>query len=218
MDVIGLGAGGHSRVVIEILQLGGQLRIVGLLDPRAELHGVEIHSIKILGDDSLLPKLRDEGITHAFIGVGTVGDIRPRLKVYEKVRQAGFELVPAIHPRAFISPTANIGAGLTIMAGAIVNPLAIIGDNVIVNTAASVDHDCRLGDHVHISPGANLGGGVTVGARSMIGMGAIILPGVTIGMDVIVGAGSLVKGDVPNGKVVVGTPGRVIRDNPALVG
>ena len=215
-SVIGLGAGGHARVVVEILQLVGEFEVVGLLDPSEQLTGSEFLGIKILGNDSLLPDLRDKGVTHAFIGVGTVGDIRPRLKVFERVLDAGFELASAIHPRAILSPSTKIGIGPTIAASAVVNTLATLGDDVIVNTSATVDHDCKLGNHVHISAGANLGGNVSIGDRSMVGMGAVVLPGIKIGSDVIVAAGALINHDIPDGKVVVGNPGRVIRDNPSL--
>lgn len=214
-SVIGLGAGGHSRVVIEILQLAGGFDIVGLLDARHDLHNTELLGIKILGDDSLLPGLRASGVTHAFIGLGTIGDIGPRLRVFENVLQSGFQIAAAIHPRSTVSPSAAIGTGPTIMAGAVINPLAILGDDVIVNTGATVDHDCKIGNHVHISAGANLGGNVSIGDRSMIGMGAVVLPGINIGADVVVAAGTLVNRDVPDGKVIIGHPGRVIRDNPA---
>lgn len=211
-SVIVLGAGGHARVAVEILQLTGNISIVGLLDPVVALHGIEVLGLKVLGDDSLLPQLHSQGITHAFNGVGNVGDIRPRLNVYDKILEAGFELVSAIHPGASISPTAKMGAGLTIMAGAVVNTLAFIGDDVIINTGAVVDHDCHLGAHVHVAPGATLGGNVKVGPRSLIGIGAVVLPGVTIGADVVVGAGTVVLRNVPDGKLVFGNPGRVIRD------
>lgn len=214
ISVVGLGAGGHSRVVIEILQQSGGFDIVGLLDARIDLQDTELLGIKILGDDSLLSDLLASGVTHSFIGLGTIGDIRPRLRVFNQVRHIGFELASAIHPRASVSPSTRIGRGPTIMAGAVINALAVLGDDVIINTGATVDHDCQIGNHVHISAGVNLGGNVAVGDRSMVGMGAVVLPGIKIGTDVIVAAGTLVNHDVSDGKVVVGHPGRVIRDNP----
>ncbi|HEY6805835.1 MAG TPA: acetyltransferase [Pyrinomonadaceae bacterium] len=214
--VVGLGAGGHAKVVIEILRLAHDVEIVGLLDSRSELHNTALLGLPILGDDSLLPGLRVDGVSHAFIGVGTVGDIGPRLRVFQTARAAGFEIIAAIHPTAVISPSVKIGIGLTIMAGAVVNAQAIIGDNVIINTGAIIEHDCRLGHHVHISPRATLGGGVSIGDRSMVGLGAVVLPGIHVGSEVLIGAGTVVTRDIPDGKVVYGNPGRVIRDNPLV--
>jgi len=217
ISLIGLGAGGHARVVIEILRLAGGFDIVGLLDASEDLHGTELLGIKILGNDSLLEDLRASGVTHAFIGLGTVRDITPRLRVFEKARQAGFDIAAAIHPRSTVSPSAKLGKGPTVMAGAVINALAELGEDVIVNTGATVDHDCLIGNHVHISVGVNLGGNVAVGDRSLVGMGAVVLPGIKIGADVIVGAGSLVTRDVPDGKVVFGHPAKIIRDNSTSV-
>ena len=51
-----------------------------------------------------------------------------------------------------------------------------------------------------------------IGKRCFIGVRATILPGVTLGDDVVVGASTVVTKDVPSGSVVVGNPGRVVRD------
>ena len=207
IPVIGFGAGGHAKVVIEILRSIREYEIVGLLDtriePRANVLGVEV-----LGDDSLMAELKGRGIEHAFIGVGSVGDAQPRRQLYETVVGAGFQIVPAIHAGAVVSLTAQIGVGPTIMAGAVVNADAVIGDNVIVNTGAIVEHDCMIGDHTHIATGARLAGGVQVGPGSHIGIGAVVRQEIKIGAGAIVGAGAVVVRDVPDFKTVIGVPAK----------
>ena len=153
IPVVGFGAGGHAKVVIEVLRSMLTYEIVGLLDTQLE-RGTNILGVEVLGDDSLMAELKERGIEHAFIGVGTVGDAQPRRQLYQKVVGAGFQIVPAIHAAAVVSVSAQIGVGPTMMAGAIVNANAVIGDNVIVNTGAIVEHDCLIGDHTHIATGA----------------------------------------------------------------
>ena len=208
IPVVGFGAGGHAKVVIEILRSMRQYDIVGLLDTRRELWGTKIVGVEVLGDDSLLAELKQRGIEHAFIGVGTVGDAQPRRQLYEKVSGSGFQIVAAIHAAAVVSASATIGAGPTIMAGAIVNANAAIGNNVIVNTGAIVEHDCVIGDHTHIATGARLAGSVQVGPGSHIGIGAVVRQEIVIGAGAIVGAGAVVVRDVPSGKTVMGVPAR----------
>jgi sugar O-acyltransferase (sialic acid O-acetyltransferase NeuD family) len=207
IPVVGFGAGGHAKVVIEILRSMREYEIVGLLDariePRANVLGVEV-----LGDDSSMAEIKQRGVEHAFIGVGTVGDAKPRRELYQKVVGFGFQIVPAIHAAAIVSTSAQIGVGPTIMAGAIVNADAVIGDNVIVNTGAIVEHDCVIGDHVHIATGARLAGGVHVGPGSHIGIGAVVRQHIKIGEGAIVGAGAVVVRDVPDFKTVVGVPAK----------
>lgn len=210
ISVIGLGAGGHAKVVIDILELMGGFDIRGLLDPRADA-GAGVLGVPVLGDDSLLPALVAEGVRFAFLGVGGANGSERRRAIYDAARRSGVEFVAAIHPRAVVARSVLLGAGPTIMAGATVNAGARLGDNVIVNSGAIVEHDCVLGDHVHIASGARLAGGVRVGAAAHVGIGATVLQGVTIGAGSVVGAGAVVLHDVPAATVVVGVPARPIR-------
>src|SRR3954454_17750069 len=108
IPVIGFGAGGHATVVIEILRSMREYDIVGLLDARIE-RGASVLGVEVLGDDSLMAELKQRGIEHAFIGVGTVSDTQPRRELYEKVAGAGFQIVTAIHTAAIVSVTAQLG-------------------------------------------------------------------------------------------------------------
>jgi UDP-perosamine 4-acetyltransferase len=209
--IIGLGAGGHAKVVIDVLRATAAMEIIGLLDPRADLHGSTVAGVPVIGDDSLVPTLAAYGVSAAFIGVGGVGSTRTRRSLYELARRHALDVVPAIHDRAIVSALASIGHGPTIFAGAIVNAAAVLGANVLINTGAVVEHDVVLGSHVHVSSGACLGGGVTVEQSAFIGMGAVVRQGIKVGAFALVGAGAVVVDDVPERAVVVGVPARMIR-------
>lgn len=195
--VIGLGAGGHARVVIDILRAGGEVEVIGLLDPRRDLLHQDLLGIPVLGGDDQLPRLYARGIRDAFLGVGGLANLSLRPRLFHTLLQAGFHVVPAIHPRAVISPAATLGAGVTVMPNAVINAGASIGDNVVVNTGAIIEHDCRIGPHCLIGPGAILAGGVTVEPGALIGMAAAIREGRRVGPHARVPAGALVRADVP---------------------
>ena len=208
--VIGLGAGGHAKVCIEVLRLAGGFELVGLLDPKEALWNTTVLGVQVLGSDNMLVELRSQGVEHMFIGLGSTKDTQPRRVLYELALATGFRAVQTIHPRAVISPSAVIQAGPTIMANAVINASATLGDNVIVNTGAIVEHDCVIGDHVHIATGAKLASTVSVGNDAHIGAGATIRQGITIGTGAVVGAGAVVVDDVTAGTVVVGVPAKPI--------
>lgn len=208
--VIGIGAGGHSKVVIDILQEYSSCSIFGLLDKNPQLHGKYVSGIPVLGDDSLLDDLLLKGVGHAFIGVGSSGDPQPRINLYNTAVGKGFKIISVIHPSATVSKSVDIGIGCTIMAAAVVNPHARIGQNVIVNTGAIVEHDCFIQDHAHIATGAKLSGQVLVGTASHIGAGAVVRQDITIGDHSVVGAGAVVVRNVPDNTTVVGVPARPI--------
>jgi sugar O-acyltransferase (sialic acid O-acetyltransferase NeuD family) len=209
--VLGVGAGGHAKVVLDILAAMGGYDVVGLLDADSSQIETRVSGMRILGGDELLEPQYDGGVSHAFIGLGGAADTRPRRRLYERVRSVGFNVVSAIHPSAVVSPVAGLGAGATVCALAVVGSEAGTGENVIVNSGAIVEHDCRIGDHVHVAIGARLASAVHVGEGAHIGAGATVLQGIRIGAGAIVGAGAVVVRDVEPGVVVVGVPAHVLQ-------
>ncbi|NQT95551.1 MAG: acetyltransferase [Candidatus Omnitrophica bacterium] len=186
--IILVGGGGHCKVVIDAIQKSGSFEIYGIADsslPKDET----VLGIKVLGDDTILEELLKDGIKYAFISVGSIGNCGVRKKIYENLKDIGFELPVIIHPNAVKASDVETGEGTFVAAGAVINPGTKIGKNVIINTRSSVDHDCAIGDFVHIAPGAILSGGVKVGDEAHIGTGAKVIQSLEIGKRAFICAG-----------------------------
>ena len=208
MDIIIAGAGGHGRVVFDILNASATHNVVGFLDANEALHGSEVAGVPVLGHLNLLPKLKRKGLAGAIVAIG---DNRVRRSYAQKLAAAGLKLVNAIHPSAILSKSAKLGTNIVVAPGVIVCTGATIADGVILNTGASVDHECEVGEAAHVCPGVRLAGRVTVGEGAMIGIGACVLPCLRIGAYATIGGGALVRRDVPPHATAVGVPARVIR-------
>jgi sugar O-acyltransferase (sialic acid O-acetyltransferase NeuD family) len=208
-NIVVYGAGGHAKVVLDILEQQRRYRIIGLIDDDPRREREEFFGYPVLGNQEALQSARTSGITGVIIAVG---DNTTRDLLAHQVLAMGFELVTAIHPAAQISRGVEIGVGCAVMAGAVINASSILGANIIVNTGATIDHDCRVGACVHLSPGVHLAGGVEIEHHALLGMGAVVLPGLTVGHHAIVGAGSVVNVNLPPGVVAIGVPVRVHRE------
>ena len=197
-----LGAGGHGKVIADIL-LSSQQPVIGFLDDEPSLWGNQVLGLPVLGAMQDFERYQPAGL------VAAIGNNAARDALVRKLGDAAQQLwVRAQHPAAIVALSAQVGHGTVLMAGAVVNPDAVIGDHVIVNTGATIDHDCRIEDFAHVAPGAHLAGGVVVGARTLIGVGASVIPYQTIGQDVIIGAGATVVRTVPDAVMAKGTPAR----------
>lgn len=199
------GAGGHAKVVIDIIEQQGNYEIAGLLDDDLKHQGKRFFGYPVLGTRAGLPALISAQLRHAIV---TIGDNTSRATVAALLDSGGWQFASAVHPRASIGRGVTIGPGSVVMAGCVVNVDTHLGAQVIINTGATVDHDCRIEDAVHIAPGCHLCGGVSVGRGSLLGAGSTVTPGVSIGCEVIVGAGSTVIHDVADEARVSGSPAR----------
>jgi acetyltransferase EpsM len=206
--VIIWGAGGHAKVVADILLRTGFI-LAGLIDEARPIHRPAMFGgTMVLGGAAELAAAYASGIRQGIVGFG---DNTRRLVAGETLVSHGFDLVRAIHPSAVLAMDTTVGAGSMIAAGAVIGPSTVIGRCVIVNTRASVDHDCIVHDGVHVGPGANLAGYVEIGVGAWIGIGATVIDRKRIGAGSIVGAGAVVVTDVPDGVIVMGVPARIAR-------
>lgn len=201
------GSSGHGKVVIDIVEQERKYQIDGVIDDDPAIQGQDLCGYPILGGFELLngDAYRDCKLILA------IGDNRARKRLWEKVKELGYELACAIHPSAQVAREVSIGPGTVLMANTAINSGTKVGENVIVNTGATIDHDCILGNYVHISPGAHLAGNIKVGELSHIGIGASVIHGVRIGKGVIIGAGAAVIDDIPDNVTAVGVPAKVIK-------
>lgn len=202
-----IGAGGHSHVIADILLQDEKYEVVGLVDnnPQAQVLG-----FRVLGDDTILPKLFSEGVTSAFVAIGNNS---LRKKITKALQELGFSLPCAISHGAIISKFGILGKGVAVMPGAILNAGAVVGDGCILNTNCSVDHHCQIGDFTHIAPGATIAGGVSVGEGCFLGAGCRVIDSMSIGSNTIVGAGAAVIRALPCNCTAVGVPAKVIKQN-----
>ncbi len=191
------GAGGHGKVVLDILDTCG-VAVGGFFDEDAT---------RLIDGYCTTPFSRHDGLQNDLLII-TIGNNSIRKSVADNINMG---YTKAIHPSSVISKNAVIKQGSVVMPGTIINTCTQVGEHCIINSGAIIEHDCVIGSFVHIAPNATLCGGITIGEGSLIGAGSVILPGVQIGKWCVVGAGSVVLKNLPDNTRVAGNPAKVIR-------
>ena len=199
-EIILVGAGGHARTCIEVIEQGGQYKIAGLVE-KDEIMDKKNLEYPIIGIDEDLETLREKYF-NALVTIGQIKTPEPRIKIYNKLKYLEYKLPTIISPLAYISKYAEICEGTSIMHGAIVNAGASIGINCIINNKALIEHDSVIGDHCHIATGAILNGETQVGDGTFIGSGVITKQNIKIGKNCVIGAGCVVKKNMPDKQTV----------------
>lgn len=133
---------------------------------------------------------------------------------------------PQIAEDTWIAPDANLIGRIVVEEAASVWFCATLrGDNetITVGAGSNIQENCVLhtdmGYPLTIGKGCTIGHkvmlhGCIIGDNSLIGMGATILNGAKIGKNCLIGAGALITEgkEIPDGSLVMGVPGKVVRD------
>jgi carbonic anhydrase/acetyltransferase-like protein (isoleucine patch superfamily) len=135
------------------------------------------------------------------------------------------DIAPTIDDSAWVAPDANIIGKVVLEARASVWFGATLrGDNEVIHVGkgSNVQENCvfhtDLGYPLTIGENCTIGHkvmlhGCTIGDNTLIGMGATILNGARIGRNCLIGAGALIteNKEIPDGSLVMGAPGKVVR-------
>jgi carbonic anhydrase/acetyltransferase-like protein (isoleucine patch superfamily) len=126
----------------------------------------------------------------------------------------------------WVAPSADIMGRVILKKGASVwfnatlrgdDNLITIGEDSNVQDGAVIHVDprfpCTVGRNVTIGHQAMVHG-CTIGDNSLIGIGAVILDGARIGSNTLIGAGAIIGNnkEIPDGVLVLGAPGKVVRE------
>lgn len=195
-NVIIIGAGGHAKVIADIVIKCGD-HLMGYLDDNAD---GTVAGVPVLG--KICDAAGFAAQAEFVIGIGDNG-VRKQIAL-----QQPLQWYTALHPSAQIAFDVKLEAGTVVMANAVINTSAVIGRHCIINTGAVIEHDNQVADYVHVSPGAVLCGTVQVGEGSHIGAGATVKNNIKICNNTVIGCGGVVVKNIAKSGVYIGVPVR----------
>lgn len=197
-----VGGGGHCKSVIDVAESAG-FQIQGILDIPENV-GKKVLGYSIVGTDDQIPDYVNDAVF--IVTVGHIKDASLRIKLHQKIVDAGGTLATIIASSAHVSKYAQIEEGSVVMHQAVVNADASIGRGCIINTFANIEHDVKIGDYCHISTGAMINGNCVVGNETFFGSQSVMVNGLEITSGCVIGAGSLVRKNAKQKGIYSGNP------------
>lgn len=210
-----LGASGHAKEVLDVIQQGNEDREIVFFDDLSEDLPERLFEkyriVRSIGD-------AEKEISKDKRFVLGIGNPIARYKLARKFLGLGGDMISVISPLSRIgNHNVLLGRGLNVMTGAVITNEITVGEGTLINAGCSIHHDTRIGRYCEISPGARVTGKCVVGDFCSIGTGAVLIPKVRLGNNVVVGAGGVVTGDVEDDVLVVGMPARPVKKLERLV-
>ncbi|KAI9025651.1 trimeric LpxA-like protein [Hyaloraphidium curvatum] len=166
--------------------------------------------------------LRTADDARAFCGAGPVDAfvchgkpaVRKRLacELRAELARARLRFPVAVHPTAYVAPTAALGEGTFVGYHAAVGNAAIVGRFCMLSGPVTFSHDTLVGDYPQASGGAMCAGGASLGEGVWLGMGAVVRDGARVADWSMIGMHARVVRDIVEpGWTWVGTPARPLR-------
>lgn len=205
-----LGGGGHCKSVLDTLFRLKEYDEIVITDPNLP-KGTKVMGCTVVGGDEVLPELRNQGFSKAFITAGDVGQPNSRGKMAQYAKSQGLQFPNIIDPLAYVAETATMGEGNYIGKNAVINVGAKIGNYCIINTASIIEHEAIIGNVCHVATGAKVLGEVVLGDNCFVGAGSTIIQCLHLGNNVTIGAGAVVNRSVPANIIAVGVPVKEIK-------
>jgi sugar O-acyltransferase (sialic acid O-acetyltransferase NeuD family) len=193
-----IGAGGHTRTLIHLLELNG-IHISAVFDEivKSENETILSYPVKPLTE-----------VTNELKVVISKGDVQDKLYFAKKYKN-NILLTNLIHPKAIIE-TSLIGNSNQISAGTYLAPTCEVGDQNVIYSGSVIEHESCIGNFNTITVNVSICGRVKIGDNCYIGAGAVILPNITIADNVTIGAGSVVTKNIPESGTYIGIPAKKV--------
>ena len=195
----------YSGTGIEALDcLGDKFKCIGFVTDEQNAIGTEKMGIPVYSREAFL----HFPAAWVIAVPGSPQSFLTREKVINSLDLDADRFATVIHPKAFVSPNAQVGHNVLLMAGVVVTSNAVIKDNICILPNSVIHHDSIIGSYTLIGANVTIAGNVKVGDNCYIGAASSIINGITIGERSIIGIGSnVIKGCLPLSKMV-GNPSK----------
>lgn len=182
-----VGAGGHCRSCIDVIEATGLYKIEGLFDIQENV-GKRIGDYSVLGTDQEIEKYISAE-NEFLVTLGQIKSAEKRIQTVRFLKDLGAQFATVVSPRAYVSSTAMISSGTIVMHDVVVNAYSKVGAHCILNTKSLVEHDAQIENFCHVSTGAIVNGGASLGQGSFLGSLATLKEGYVGKQNAVLSAG-----------------------------
>lgn len=162
-----IGAGIYGLVAKETAESMGCFRQIDFVDDGAK---ETPNGIPVIGTTHDLAEL-SRGYANVVVAIGNP-EVRQKLICFIE-EETLLRLVPLVSPRAYVSPSAQIGTGCIVEPMAVVHTGCVLGKGCLICAGAVVNHGAMCGDWVQVDCNAVVPGNTVVQSGVKVHAGTV---------------------------------------------
>lgn len=206
-----IGAKGFAKEVLQVFHEKETCENIAFFDDQnKEIDDILFNKFPVIKSIDNAKKYFNKFDSEFTLGVGSP---QLRFNMYQKFKSIGGILTSTISPKANIGNyEVIINQGVNLMTGTTITNSIKIEKGCLINLHCTIGHDSFIGEFSELSPGVHISGNCKIGAFCSIGTNVTILPKISIGNNVTIGAGSVVTKNIPDNSLVIGIPGKIVKN------
>ncbi len=147
-----------------------------------------------------------------FVAIG-YSNMRARKKMYDKVKNKGYQCINYISSKAIIDKSFKLGENNVIFQNVTIEPYVSIGNNNIIWSSTTLCHNVSILSHSFVAAQSVIGGFSIIKDNCFLGFNSTIIENITLEKETLVGAKSLVLNDTEEYSKYMGIPAKKISEH-----
>lgn len=202
-NLIIFGTGDFARITRYYLENDSDFKIIGFTANESLIKEKEIEGLPVIPFENIV----DTHPPNEFAMIVCVGFSevnKKRARIFQEVKNKGYQLENFIHPSTKIWDSCEIGENCLIFENNTIQPFVKIGNNVIIQSGNVISHHTTIEDHCFITSSVSVAGQVTIEEYSFLGMNCTIRNRIKIGKECVIGAGAVILKNTKDKQVFSG--------------
>lgn len=191
-EIVIVGLGETAALAHEYFMHDSDYRVVAFAADEDFIDKEEFRGLPIIGLSKITNIFPCDKF-NLFIAISSGKLNRNRTKLYNRLKNIGYDFVSYVSSKAFVWHNSIIGENCFILENNTVQPFVEIGNNVILWSGNHIGHQTVIGDNCFISSHCVISGFCKIGENSFIGVNCTIEDNVTIAADNFIGAGAIIQ-------------------------
>ena len=195
------GAGLHGVHLYHLVKnrFSESYQVVGFVDDSKPVGHIVVDSLENAGGLHEVSRSNNfnPGNVNLIFGIG-YSNMNGRMEAFRNAIEAGYEVMTLIHPAAVIEPTASLGKGAVVMAGAVIDHACELADACFIDMGVHISEYCNIGNNNYIAAGTAIGGYVNMADSNFFGLNCTVTDHIDIGSRNNINAQTLVYKSVGN--------------------
>lgn len=202
-----VGDGEFAEIAYEYFTYDSSYKVVAFAVEKQYIKKEKLYDLPIIPFEEI-ERLYPPGQYKVFVAINSTQLNRPRTRLYDEVKNKGYELVSYISSKAFVWRNVSVGENTFIFENNVVQHLVNIGNNVVIWSGNHIGHGSVIKDNCFISSHVVIAGGCEIGESCFLGVNSTFNDKIKVGKDCFISSGALVNKDTKAGMIYTGNPAK----------